>query len=324
MVARRRSTRRPVRLAQAATRGKGATPGSRIQFRAWQFASAVLTRLPVRAGYALATAIGTVGYYLWPRGRKAMHRNYSRVLPGASRDEIRAIARRSLVNYCCYLVDFIRFPALSPGEIIAAVGSPERFQDLDRALAGGKGAVIVCLHLGNWDLGAGAVAARGYPATVVAETFADPRLDEMVVGARRRLGMRVLKMEHAGPSLIRTLRQNGLLALLIDRPLNGEGVAVRFFGAPVEVPAGPARLALRTGAAVVVVAFPRIASGGLAVETLTDFAITAPTSRGSEEVVLLTQRIMEAAERFIRQHPDQWYMFREMWPRKLASGGRAS
>lgn len=289
--------------------------GARLQFRAWQLATALLTRLPVRAGYSVARVIGTLGYYLWPRGRKAMHRNYRRVMPAASRDEIRRTARSSLVNYCCYLVDFIRFPTLTPEQIRTAVGTPERFADLDRALQCGKGAVIVCLHFGNWDLGAGATAARGYPLAVVAETFSDPRLDAMIVNARTRLGMSVLKMERAGPSLIRTLQRNGLLALLIDRPLSGDGVRVNFFGAPVEVPAGPARLALRTGAAVVVTAFPRLAPNGLEVDTLTDFEVATPTGRTDDDVVRLTQRIMEAAERFIRQHPDQWYMFREMWPR---------
>lgn len=298
---------------------------ARVQFRVWQVATAVLKRMPARGGYTAAKVIGTVGYYTWPRGRKAMHRNYRHVLPAASQDEIRRTARRSLVNYCCYLVDFVRFPALTPEQITSAVGNPGRFQDLDRALEGGKGAVVIGLHFGNWDLGAGATAARGYPVTVVAETFGDPRLDAMVVGARTRLGMTVLKMERAGPSLIRTLQRNGLLALLIDRPVGGDGVKVSFFGAPVEVPAGPARLALRTGAAIVVVGFPRVAPNALAVETLTDFDFTIPTGRAEADVVRLTQQIMDAAERFIRRYPDQWYMFREMWPRNPAApGGLAS
>ena len=290
----------------------------------WQMATAILTRAPVRAGYAVATVIGTAGYYLWPRGRKAMHRNYRHVLRSATADEIRQTARRSLINYCCYLVDFIRFPSLTAAQVVAAVGTPERFKELDRALEPGKGVVVICLHYGNWDLGAGATAARGYRVAVVAETFSDSRLDAMVVDARTRLGMSVLKMDRPGPSLIRALQRNGLLALLIDRPVTGDGVRVNFFGSPVEVPAGPARLALRTGAAIVVTAFPRVAPGGLGVETLTEFEIATPSVRSDGDVVRLTQEIMRVAEGFIRQHPDQWYMFREMWPRRTADGREAS
>ena len=284
----------------------------------------MLTRLPPRGGYAAAKVVGSAAYYLWPRGRRAMHRNFRHVLPDASNAQIRRTSRRSLVNYCCYLVDFVRFPSLTSEQVRAAVGTPERFSDLNRSLEGGKGAVVVCLHYGNWDLGAGAAAARGYPVTVVAETFGDERLDAMVVGARTRLGMTVLKMERAGPSLVRTLQRNGLLALLIDRPGNGDGVRVNFFGAQMEAPAGPARLALRTGAAVVVAAFPRKSPGQLEVETLTDFEIATPTGRADDDVAHLTQQIMNAAERFIRLHPEQWYMFREMWPRKTLSVDRSA
>jgi KDO2-lipid IV(A) lauroyltransferase len=171
------------------------------------------------------------------------------------------------------------------------------------------------MHFGNWDLGAAAASVRGYPLTVVAETFKDPRLDAMVVGARSRLGMRVLKMEKTAPSLVRSLHRNGLLALLIDRPTPGDGVKVHFFGEEVEVPSGPARLALRTGAAVVPVAFARTKARHPDVVTLTDFTVCAePTGNESQDVHSLTQQIMSAHERFIRTYPEQWYMFREMWP----------
>ncbi len=226
------------------------------------------------------------------------------------------MARRSLVNYCKYLTDFVRFPSLPAPVLIEQVLGAERFAELDRVMARGKGAIIVCTHFGNWDLGAGATAARGFPLTVLAETFADPRLDEMVVGARKRLGMEVIKIEKAGPSLVRTLQRNGLLALLIDRPTPGEGVTVQFFGSDVEVPAGPARLALRTGAAVVPVAFARVAPGAPTVTTLAEFLPPhTPTGDQAADVTAITQAIMSAHEAFIRRHPDQWYMFREMWPR---------
>lgn len=290
-----------------------------LQYRLWQLVTAVLQRLPPRASYALAFVIGSAGYYLWPRGRKAMHQNYRRVLRGAPASEIRRTARRSLVNYCKYLADFVRFPALSAEDFDAGVSGEAGFRALDEALARKRGAVIVCMHFGNWDLGAGAVAARGYPVTVVAETFSDPRLDAMVVGSRTRLGMKIIKVEKAGPSLIRTLKSNGLLALLIDRPRPGDGVTVNFFGEAVEVPAGPARLALRTGAMVVPTAFARVTPNALKVEALTDFDIRVDL-QGDEahDVQSLTQAIMDSHERFIRQYPDQWYMFREMWPRRSA------
>ena len=101
---------------------------------------------------------------------------------------------------------------------------------------------------------------------------------------------------------------------MIDRAVPGEGVQVTFFGETVEVPAGPARLALRTGAAVVPAAFARVHPNRHDVKVLCDFSIrTQPTGNRECDVRALTQSIMDAHERFIRQYPDQWYMFRPMW-----------
>lgn len=294
---------------------------SRVQYWAWRVVSATMWRLPPRVGYAAATAVGTVGFYVWPRGRRAMLSNYQRVLPGVSRGEVRRVARRSLVNYCKYLVDFVRFPRLDATAISAQVADDGEFAALDRALAGGTGAVIVCMHFGNWDLGAGAAAARGYPLTVVAETFADPRLDAMVAGARERLGMRIVKMERAGPSLVRALKAGGLVALLIDHPMDTDGIPVRFFGGEVNVPAGAARLALRTGAKVVPTAFVRAKRGEPGVRTWCDFSIELPDTGDRErDVHELTQAIVSAHERFIRRKPDQWYMFRRMFTATPGAG----
>lgn len=295
-----------------------------MQYRSWQAASLVLRRLPPWLVRAIAVVAGAAAFYCWPRGRRATVRNFRRVLAGAPRSEVRRVARASLINYCRYLAEFIRFPSLAPQELVARCRGEGGFAVLDRALERGKGVIVVCMHFGNWDMGAGAAAARGYPLTVVAETFTDERLDAMVVGARRRLGMRVVPMEKAGPSVLRSLKHNGLLALLIDRPVPGDGVRARFFGEAVEVPAGPARLALRSGASLLPAAFARCeASSRTEVEVLTQAPI-APEGTGDEarDIQRLTQAVLDAHEQFIRAHPEQWYMFREMWPRRAAAAGR--
>jgi KDO2-lipid IV(A) lauroyltransferase len=283
-------------------------------YYAWVVVSALVRQLPLRVSYGVAIFAGTAAFYGWPRGRRATLRNYHVVCPGAGKAELRGLARRSLVNYCRYLVDFIRFPALVPAELVREAIGEAKFTALSRSLEAGKGAIIVCMHFGNWDLGAGATAARGYQLSVVAETFRDPRLDRTVVAARKRLGMNVVKMEGVSPSIFRTLKRNGLLALLIDRPDHVDGVAVEFFGRMVRVPAGPARIAIRSGAAVIPVAFPRRSAWSPVVEVLADFTVTDVGGDEESRVCALTQQIISAHERFIRDYPDQWYMFREMWP----------
>ncbi len=244
--------------------------------------------------------------------------NYAHVLPELKESERRTIARKSLENYYCYVVDFARLPNLSPELIESILVKDEHFEALDHALEKGRGVIVVCMHFGNWDLGASSAALKGYPISVMAETFSDKNLDKMIVGAREKLGLKVIKIESAAPSIIRDLRKNRLLAILLDRPMqDGEGVHVEFFGKDAIVPAGPARLALRTGAAVAPVAFPKLQTNGLGISALTAFDVNVGQESGENDedaVQRLTQAIMNEHEKFIRLHPTQWYMFRRFWP----------
>ncbi len=284
-------------------------------------AGRVTSWVPLRLSYSVAAFAGIVTFYIWPRGRRATLCNYRRVLPGASRKEVRRVARSSLANYCRYLVDFFRLPLVRRGDAPGLVVGEESFAALDRGLERGRGVLIVCTHFGNWDLGASAAAARGYAINVVVETFASERLNEKVVASRKKVGLNVRTMERAGPSLIRALRRNEILALLVDRPVSEGGVEVPFFGETVEIPPGPARLALASGAMIMPVAFPRRERNSEALGVLSEEPFAASdTGNRRDDVVATMARIMAAHEGFIRQHPDQWYMFREMWRPPSDSG----
>ena len=285
-----------------------------MEYRAWRALVFLAAQIPATVLYHLADAAGAAAYYAWPGGRRRIRRNFARVLPGGG--SLARTSRRSLQNYCRYLVDFARLGALPPSGIAALCDGDESFAQLDAALSRGRGAVIVSMHFGNWDLGAAAAAARGHALAAVGEHFGDARVTREVFAARERLGITILPLERPGPSLFRTLTNNGLLALLIDRTAPGSGVKVQFFGAEVEVPAGPARLALRTGAALVPVAFPRVRRGAPDVRLLADFTIdTTPGRDRAADIARLTQAVMTAQEAFIRRYPEQWYKFGDMWRR---------
>jgi len=284
----------------------------------WLIGTHLIHRLPVQFVYSLAKIIGKIVFIFWTRGRQNMLANYAQVLPNLEESERRVIARKSLENYYCYVTEFARLPNL-PSELIeSALAKDEHFEGIDRALEQGRGVIAVVMHFGNWDLGASSAALKGYQITVLAETFSDSHLDKMIVGTREKLGLKVTKIEGTAPSIIRDLRNNRLLAILLDRPMQeGDGVRVKFFGRELEVPAGPARLALRTGAAIVNIAFPKHRSNDLGISILSTFITNQEkgTDRNDEGAVQrLTQAIMDEHEKFIRLHPTQWYMFRRLWP----------
>lgn len=274
--------------------------------------SFVFQKLLPRKGYALACVLGHIAYLTWPRGRTCLRENMRHVLGnGASQKQIGELAKGSLRNYFRYLVDFLRLPAVKPDDIEKRVIF-QGLDNLEEALREGKGAILVLLHQGNWDLGGAAIALRNYPLNVVAESFPSAKLNEFVQRRRSEKGMKVIPMEHGVGRMVQALRRNELLALLIDIPSADKGVAVRFFDAITQVPKGAATLALRTEAKVVPVGSVRLADNSF-LAFIGQYIRFQPSGNLKKDSQALTQMIMNSMERFVSQYPDQWYMFRRMW-----------
>jgi len=277
-----------------------------------RIASLVFGKLPPRQGYALAYVLGHIVYLTWPRGRTCLRENMGYVLGnGASQKQIDRLAKGSLRNYFRYLADFVCLPAVKPEDIKKRVIF-QGWDNLEGALGEGKGAILVSLHQGNWDLSAAAIALRNYPLNVVAESFPSARLNEFVQRRRREKGMRVIPMEHGVGRMVQALRRNELLALLIDIPGADKGVAVRFFDAITQVPRGAATLALKTDAKVIPTSLVRLPDNTF-VAFIDHYIRFQPSGELKKDIQALTQSIMISLEGFVRQYPDQWYMFRRMW-----------
>ncbi len=106
------------------------------------------------------------------------------------------------------------------------------------------------------------------------------------------------------------------MVLLIDHPLPGRGVTAPFFGRDVTIPAGAAWLARQSGAALVPAAALRADPWRYEARILADFSVdTTRTPDEQADLRRLTADALAIHERWIRRCPEQWYMFREMWPR---------
>jgi KDO2-lipid IV(A) lauroyltransferase len=279
----------------------------------WLLRAAGISRfVPLRVAYWGATLIADLLWLTRRSKRNAAIANMMQVL--GDTDAGRAAARRSFHNYGRYLVDFIRAPKIRPDAIREKVRF-DRWDAIEAAFGEGKGVMFVLMHFGNWDMGGPALAERGYKVNVIAQTFEHDRLNETVVAARQVRGMKVIPAERAAVGAVRALKRNEVLGILIDRPVDDGGVKVNFFGRPVTVPAGPAWIALRTGARVLPAALVRERASGDVTLALVDLDVRATrTGDLDQDIRALTRRILEAHERFIRAYPDQWFMFRPLWP----------
>jgi lauroyl/myristoyl acyltransferase len=285
-----------------------------IAYLLWRLATFLVRGLSPTTTYRGAVIVADIVFLCWSEKRENAIDNMCHVLGDGDRKAARFLARESFRNYGKYLVDFIRAPSVS-GETLDLKVEFDGWDLVDDAFREHRGIIFVLMHFGNWDWGGAVFSQHGYSLNVVAETFQHSRLNDMVVTARSASGMRVLPMEKSAVPLLRALRRNEALAILIDRPNAENGIPVKFFDSIALLPSGPARLALRTGARVIAVAVARIRETEDRLRVLIDTDIAVERTGDDErDVRALTEAMLRAQERFIMQFPEQWYMFRRMWP----------
>jgi KDO2-lipid IV(A) lauroyltransferase len=271
-------------------------------------------------GLARLLANGLAGaiYRAHGRLRCVGHRNLELALPELSAQERDHILRGVFRHLGWQLVEFCRMTRYSPENTRRWI----RTDGLDHYLAAkarGKGVLIVTGHLGAWELSSFYHSLMGYPMGMVARPLDNRRLDQFVNGIRCLHGNRVLPKDDFARGLLRAMRAGQTVGILMDTNMTPpQGVFVEFFGREACTASGVARVALKTGAAV-----------------LPGFMLWEPTERqyvlhfGAElefkrtgdaeaDILAATQQCARTTEEWIRRYPDQWLWIHRRWKTRPA------
>jgi KDO2-lipid IV(A) lauroyltransferase len=254
-----------------------------------------------------------------------LRRNLRHVVgPDMSETDLDLLVREGLRSYARYWLESFQLPRYSPRELDRLFHLENAFR-LEEAVTSGTGCVVALGHSGNWDLGGAWVCTQGWPLTTVAERLKPEGLYRKFLAYRNSLGMEIIPTVggERAPLEILTERVNAgrVVPLLADRDLSARGVEVRFFGGRTRMPAGPAMLALRTGAPLYVVSLwyegdrsCGIVKGPLVVPTEGPLDV---------RVRSITQTIADLLAEHIAEYPQDWHMLQRMWLSEPAgSGGR--
>jgi KDO2-lipid IV(A) lauroyltransferase len=272
---------------------------------------AVLSLLPPPLLRAIGGAVGAVAYLAFRDARRTAHANVARALA-----DMPASSRVALVRAC------FRRLGRHLGDTVALLGG-SRFAPLDlepsavavlkAARSEGRGVVFASAHLGPWERVAGSLVAAGFPLTTVARQAYDPRLTGLYNALRGALGVRVVYRGAPGaPSrLLRTLKEGRLLGMPMDLRSRVPSIEAPFLGHPAATAVGPARIALRTGAPVVVGTVAPGLAGLVISATRIDTHDLASTAEGE---LLLTRRMNEELSRRIVAVPEEWVWMHPRWP----------
>lgn len=283
--------------------------GELFKYRATAWCSRFLPR---RIGYAVGYRVADWCHAHDAAGRQGVMANLRRVFAFQGRvlDEARLAreARSTFRYFSQYLFDFFAYSRpLTPAQMKHDICIANRTH-LDRAMAAGKGVLLVTAHLGNWELGGALVTGLGYPLNVIALPEPNPEVDRFFSERRRRRGMKVIPTGRATRDVLRALAQREMVALLADRDYTPRRDREVFFGEPARLPRGPVWLAGNTGATLLpgFVVYDRQNR----IELHLHEPLFPETFDGPEPIQRALVRILEEE---IGKAPHQWYMFRDLW-----------
>lgn len=246
--------------------------------------------------------------------RIVIERNLQRVDPNLKGLALRRASQRAFDSYMRYYTESFRLPSMSKDHVNRCF-TVDGYQYVEQALAKGNGVIFAIPHLGGWEWAGRWMAERGLPMTVIVEPLQPPELFEWFTKLRSELGMNVVPLgPDAAPTILATLKQNGIVCLLSDRDIRRTGVEVDFFGEKTTLPAGPAMLGIRGNTPVLPVAiyFTDSIDGHHAIVHPPVHLEKVGSLRDS--VAVGTQAIARELEILIRRAPEQWHMFQPNWP----------
>ncbi|WP_143174298.1 phosphatidylinositol mannoside acyltransferase [Streptoalloteichus hindustanus] len=260
-------------------------------------------------------------------GVRQLRRNLARVVPTATAAELDDLVLRGLRSYARYWCEAFRLPSTDHRALYREVDPSVRGKEnLDAALAAGRGAIVVLPHSGNWDAAGVWLVGHSGPFTTVVERLRPEALYRRFVAYRESLGFEILPSS-GGPvppamTLARRLRRNQVVCLVADRDLSATGVEVTFFGERTRMPAGPAHLAARTGAALLPARSLFAGERGYDIEIHPPVAVPG---RDRAAVAEATQAVADVFAADIARRPEDWHMLQRLWLADLPPArGRAS
>lgn len=285
-----------------------------LEYAALVVALALLRWLPRRLARAAGAALGWLFYALHRRWRQVADFNLRLAFPQMSEAERARLLKRAYRHWGWLLAEFARFPRHTAGSIEDVI-IYDGLENYQAAAARGQGVLYLTAHVGAWELSSFSHSLHGYPLAYLNRPLENPRVDALVNRYRSLGGNRPINRRNAARAIFEVLRGGGAVGILMDQnTLDGDGnVFADFFGRPASTTAGLARIALRTGAAVVPVFVlwdEALGKYRLRFDPAVELVRTGEAER---DVVENTARFNKIIEDYVRRYPDQWLWIHRRW-----------
>jgi KDO2-lipid IV(A) lauroyltransferase len=273
----------------------------------------VARTLPRGAGLRVFSLMGTTASHLFRRDRDRAIENLAMAFPETPKSIRKALANAMFKTLGKNFFEFLNLEGSSAGRLEGLVEKVVGKEHMDRALAAGRGVIVITGHIGCWELLAGYFATRGYPVNVVGRELWESRLNERLLKIRGSMGCRTIDRDSGGREIIRALKKRELVAVLIDQHTRVSGVCVPFFNRPAHTPVGAARLAVAMGSPILPMAIYLRHTGRHEIRILPPVELPAATVEKGRGIKELTENCSRAVEELVRYDPKQWVWFHDRW-----------
>ncbi len=269
--------------------------------------------LPRSLARAAGAAIGGLVYWFHRRLRRVGMVSLGIAFPPMPPGERRRILKRMYRGLGWMLAEFAHFPhwTRSNAERILIY---DGFENFARANEKGKGVIYATAHFGAWELSAFAHAVYGYPLAYLNRPLDNRRVDSLINGYRCRSGCQAIDKSESARAILKILRAGGGVGILADQNMQpAEGVFVPFFGVAACTTSAIARIALKTGAAVLpsfVFWDPGLRKYRLRFEPQVEMISTGDEEK---DTVTNTARLAAILEQRVREYPDHWLWVHKRW-----------
>jgi len=280
---------------------------NRTEYLLFRFALFKLRLLPYPWGRWLLTRLFLwIGYGLGIR-RQVAAENLQRVYPDMPPKQRKKLLKRVYLNLGLSAAELYLLPEK---QLISGTSINGR-ENLEAALALGKGVILATAHLGNWEA-ARTLPLFGIPLAAVVQKQHNHLFDAYNNALRTRQGVRLIDQRHGLKELLACLRQNMVVTILTDQNAGPEGLILEFLGHPAPHWKGAAKISLRYKAPIVPGYALRNPEGGISI-CFEPMIHHPELSDSTENQLLLLKEINAVTERYIRQNPKQWLWLHRRW-----------
>lgn len=272
---------------------------------------AAVILLSPRANYALAKAIGILGYYLLNKKRNLVIKNLKIAFNHKyTSPELRRIARESFVSFALSIIETLYIPKIDKRYINKHI-RVENLGYLDSALEKAKGVIFLAYHIGNWELANITCAMQGYDYKVIVNEQRYPLLNNLLKNYRESKGCKTILRGIAIREILKALKNNQVVAMVGDQG-GRRGELIDLLGMPVSTPVGFARFALNTGAVVIPAIIIR--ERGFFHRIILEEPLGLEQGRSDEgnirECLIRSNRILG---KYITKYPQEYFWFYKIW-----------